>query len=180
MNAVEQMPESQVVELAEHWVDRWNAHDVDGILALVTADVSWEDPSIDGIASGLAEARRYIESVFRAFPDITWRMPAGLLVSLEEEEQIVKIGQPWSCRGTSLGPIEPPGFAPTGQAFELKGFDVWELQGEDGRLRRVTSYYDALEFARRVGLMPARGSGAERTLVRLQRMRSRLVAVRPR
>jgi steroid delta-isomerase-like uncharacterized protein len=174
MTVVEQMLESQAVEFAERWVDRWNAHDIEGILALVTEDVTWEDPSIEGTARGLAEARRYIESLFLAFPDITWRMPDGLLVSLEDEEEIVKIGQPWSCRGTVLGSIDPPGFAPTGQAFELEGFDVWELQREDGRVRRVASYYDALEFVRRIGLMPARGSGAERTLARLQRMRSRL------
>ena len=164
----------EVVELAERWVARWNAHDVEGILALVTEDVVWEDPSIGGTARGLADGRRYIESVFRAFPDIAWTMPAGLLVSLDQDGEILEIGQPWTCRGTSLGPIDPPGFAPTGRAFELEGFDVWELRRRDGRLRRVVSHYDALELARRVGLMPARGSRAERMLVRLQRLRARV------
>jgi hypothetical protein len=41
-------------------------------------------------------------------------------------------------------------------------------------LGQVASHYDALEFARRVDLMPARGSLAERMLVRLQRARERV------
>jgi SnoaL-like domain len=178
MMAVEQGLEREVVEFAERWVGRWNAHDPDGILALVTEDIVWEDPSIDGTARGLADARLYIETLFRAFPDIAWTMPAGLLLSLEDDVGIVKVGQPWTCRGTALGRIDPPGFAPTGKAFELEGFDVWDLQRSDGRARKVVSHYDALEFARLVGLMPARGSGGERVLVRVQRLKARLGAMR--
>jgi steroid delta-isomerase-like uncharacterized protein len=171
---VEQVLELEVVEFAERWVGRWNAHDLDGILALVTEDITWKDPSIDGTARGLGDVRRYIETLFRAFPDIAWAMPAGLFVSLDDDDEIVNVGQPWTCRGTALGRIDPPGFAPTGKAFELEGFDVWHLQRGEGRVRQVVSHYDALEFARRVGLMPARGSGGERVLVRLQRLQARL------
>lgn len=171
--AIDQALELEVVDFAERWVGRWNAHDVDGILALVADDVVWEDPSIDDAAHGLADARQYIESLFCAFPDIAWTMPAALLVSLENNDEVLEIGQPWACHGTALGPIDPPGFAPTRRAFELQGLDVWELRRSDGRLRRVVSHYDALEFARRVGLMPARGSREERMFVRLQRLRMR-------
>lgn len=171
--AIEEALRHEVIDFAERWVGSWNAHDVEGILALVTEDVTWEDPSINGVARGLGDARRYIESLFRAFPDITWAMPAGLLISLEDHGEILRIGQPWACRGTALGPIDPPGFAPTGKAFALQGLDIWELQRGEGRLHSVVSHYDALEFARRVGLMPARGSGGERMLVRLQRLRAR-------
>jgi steroid delta-isomerase-like uncharacterized protein len=172
--AIAQAVETTVVEFAERWVGRWNAHDVDGILELVTADVTWEDPSINGTARGLADARRYVESIFRAFPDIAWTMPMGLFVSLERDDELFRIGQPWTCRGTALGTIDPPGFAPTGKGFELEGFDVWELRRGEGRLSRVVSYYDALEFARRVGLMPARASAGEKALVSLQRVRARV------
>jgi steroid delta-isomerase-like uncharacterized protein len=157
---------------AERWVDRWNAHDVKGILALVSDDVTWEDPSMEGPAHGHDASRRYIESLFRAFPDIGWAMPAGLCISFVNGT--LKVAQPWSCQGTVLGPIDPPGFAATGRAFQLEGVDLWDLRLDDGVLCRVVSHYDALEFARRVNLMPLRGSGAERMLVRLQRLRERL------
>jgi steroid delta-isomerase-like uncharacterized protein len=174
MTAVEQTHVIEVAEFAERWVGRWNAHDVDGILALVTEDVAWQDPSIVGTARGRAAGRQYIERIFRAFPDIAWVMPAGLLTSLEDDGEILRVGQPWTCHGTALGQIDPPGFAPTGKAFELEGFDVWEFKLGDDRARRVISHYDALEFARHVGLMPARGSAPERVLVGLQRLRGRL------
>ena len=58
--------------------------------------------------------------------------------------------------------------------FNLEGVDLWELQRSDGLLRRVVSHYDAMEFARRVNLMPVRGSRAERMLVHLQRLRERV------
>jgi hypothetical protein len=174
--AVEEALRREVFDFAERWVDRWNAHDVDGVLALVTEDVVWEDPSIDGAARGLTEARQYIESLLRAFPDIVWRMPSGLFISLEEDEEVIEIHQAWACHGTALGPIDPPGFAPTGRAFELQGLDVWHLHRGERRLRRVVSYYDALEFARRAGLMPARGTREERMLVRLQRLRARFTS----
>jgi steroid delta-isomerase-like uncharacterized protein len=169
----QQTLEVEVVDFANSWVDRWNAHDVDRILALVTEDVIWEDPSIDGTANGLADAGAYIAHLFRAFPDIAWSMPAALLVSVEEDREVLTVGQRWACRGTMLGPLDPPGFAPTGKAFELEGIDVWELQRERRRLRRVVSHYDGLEFARRVGLVPARASSQERMLLRLQRARER-------
>lgn len=171
---IEQTLEPEVLEFAERWVGRWNAHDVEGILALVTEDVTWEDPSIDGTAHGLAAARRYIERLFHAFPDIAWAMPMGLFISPDDDDELLKVGQPWACRGTALGKIDPPGFAPTGKPFALEGFDVWELRRGEGRLSRVVSYYDALEFARRIGLMPARASAGERALVGLQRLRARI------
>ena len=170
----------EIVGFAERWVGRWNAHDVDGIIGMVTEDVVWEDPSIDGRARGHAEARAYVENVFRAFPDIAWAMPSGLFVSLDDEDEVLTIGQPWACRGTLLGLLDPPGFAPTGAAFELEGFDVWELDREQSRLRHVVSHFDGLEFARRVGLMPARGSGEERLLLGLQRARARIARRRRR
>jgi steroid delta-isomerase-like uncharacterized protein len=171
---IEQSVEPEVVEFAGRWVGRWNAHDVEGILELVTDDITWEDPSIDGTARGLAAARRYIESLFRAFPDIAWAMPMGLFVSLEDHDELLRVGQPWTCHGTALGTIDPPGFAPTGKSFQLEGFDVWELRRGEDRLSGVVSYYDALEFARRIGLMPARASAGEQALVSLQRLRARI------
>lgn len=162
------------LNFAERWVSRWNAHDVEGVLALVSDDVTWEDPSLERPARGHEEAREYVASLFRAFPDISWSMPIGLCISPQDRDGIVRIAQPWACHGTVLGPIDPPGFAPTGKAFQLEGVDLWEMRLAEDRLRRVISHYDALEFARRIELMPGRGSRGERTMVRLQRLKERL------
>jgi hypothetical protein len=163
----------EVREFASSWVERWNAHDADGVLTMVTEDVRWEDPSLERPAQGHGESRAYILSLFRAFPDIAWSMPAALCLSPMNGSGTTLIAQPWACHGTALGPIDPPGFAPTRKRFELEGVDLWEWRHDEGRLSRVTSHYDALEFARRIELMPARGSKAERMMVGLQRAKER-------
>ena len=117
---------SRRARVRERWVGR-GIRRRNGILALVTEDVTWEDPSIDGTAHGLAAARRYIERLFHAFPDIAWAMPMGLFISPDDDDELLKVGQPWACRGTALGKIDPPGFAPTGKPFALEGFDVWSF-----------------------------------------------------
>jgi steroid delta-isomerase-like uncharacterized protein len=176
VNAAKSSCEKTALDFARHWVDRWNAHDVAGVLALVSDDVLWHDPSLEGPARGHAEAQEYVESLFRAFPDISWSMPSGVCVSSLEDRGngILSVAQPWACRGTALGPIDPPGFAPTGKAFELEGVDLWEMRLPETRLSQVVSHYDALEFARRIELMPARASRGERAMVRLQRLQARV------
>lgn len=164
-----------VRDFAERWVDRWNAHAVEDILALVSEDVSWEDPVMEQTAHGRDAAREYISTLFRAFPDIEWAMPGALHVAPEGSgaDGVTRVAQVWVCRGTVLGPLDPPGFAPTGRAFELRGVDLWDLRHHDGRLCRVTSHYDALGWARDVGLVPARGTRSELLLVLLQRLGAR-------
>ncbi|HXV05216.1 MAG TPA: nuclear transport factor 2 family protein [Solirubrobacterales bacterium] len=176
MSAAEPSCEKTALDFAGRWVDRWNAHDIEGILALVSDDILWQDPSLESPARGHVEAREYVASLFRAFPDISWSMPSGVCVSSVEGhgDGILRVAQPWACRGTALGQIDPPGFAPTGKAFELEGVDLWEMCLPEKRLRQVVSHYDALEFARRIELMPSRGSKGERAMVRLQRLKERL------
>jgi steroid delta-isomerase-like uncharacterized protein len=173
MMAVERESDHELAwAFAQRWVERWNAHDVEGVLALVSDDVSWEDPTIDGTAHGREASRRYIESLFRTSPDIAWAMPSGVCTSPRGAGGTLAVAQPWLCTGTVLGPIEP-GFAPTGRAFRLEGVDLWELRVDEGVLGRVVSHYDALDFARRIGLMPARGGAGEWMLVQAQRLRER-------
>jgi hypothetical protein len=74
--------------------------------------------------------------------------------------------------GTNTGPIDPPGFAPTGKRVDVRGFDVWQFR--DDLIWRYEALYDFSGIARQLGLLPARGGFAERATVRAQRLRSRL------
>jgi hypothetical protein len=73
--------------------------------------------------------------------------------------------------GTQSGPIDPPGFAPTGRRIDIDGIDVWDF--EDGRIERYRAYYDMAELARQIGVMPPAGSRGERAGVMLQRAQAR-------
>ena len=80
----------------------------------------------------------------------------------------------WRMTGTFRGAWR--GLAPTGGDLELCGVDVMEW--EDRLLRRVTVYVDGAAVARQLGLLPQRGSLAERGLTAafngVQRVRARL------
>jgi hypothetical protein len=56
--------------------------------------------------------------------------------------------------------------------MEIEGIDVYEFR--DGLVSHYRGRYDLTEVARQLGLAPARGSRAERTMARLQRTAMRL------
>jgi predicted ester cyclase len=55
--------------------------------------------------------------------------------------------------GTNLGPIDPPGWAPTGRRIDVQGVDVYVFRGE--RLAEYRAHYDTAELARQLGLLPS-------------------------
>jgi hypothetical protein len=70
--------------------------------------------------------------------------------------------------GTFTGPLDPPGFAPTGARLEIDGFDLQEYR--DGRVCRLRIVTDMLEASRQLGLMPAQGSRVEKAGAAAQRL----------
>ena len=70
-------------------------------------------------------------------------------------------------RGTNTGPIDPPGFAPTGRGIEIEGVDLWTMR--DGRIAVYRAFYDFNALAVQLGLAPGPGSRAQKAAVRLQR-----------
>jgi len=64
-------------EFAAKWIEAWNAHDVDGVLAHYRDDVTFTSPFAkalagvpDGTLRGLSELRHYFQTGLRAFPDL--------------------------------------------------------------------------------------------------------------
>jgi hypothetical protein len=70
------------------------------------------------------------------------------------------------------GPVEPEGFAPTGRRVEADGVDLLELR--EGLVCSYVGFFDARGMAQQIGVMPARGSRAERIAVKLQRLGARI------
>src|ERR687887_400410 len=95
----------------------WNDHDAAAMADLVTDDVVWEDPALPAPARGPAAVQDFMREAWVAFPDLRFdesdhphRTAGGDQVAWR-----------WRMRGTNTGPIDPPGFAPTGRA---RDFDV--------------------------------------------------------
>ena len=119
----------------------------------------WHEDGVDDVVPlGVKRGRQEIEQMFRemfaAAPDLettVTRIVAG------EKEAAVE----WRMRGTFNGaPFQ--GIEPTGRPLELRGLDMLEI--EDGKIARITGYYDGAEYARQIGMLPPHDSGAERAM----------------
>jgi steroid delta-isomerase-like uncharacterized protein len=123
--------------MAEHWSE-------DGVDDLVPL----------GVLRGPEEIRGFFRELFAAVPDLettVTRVVAG------EREAAVE----WRMSGNFSG--EPfQGVEATGRRIDMRGLDLIEV--EDGKNVANTAYYDGMSFARQIGLMPARDSGAERAM----------------
>lgn len=142
----------------------WNDHDAAAMADLVTDDVVWEDPALPAPARGPAAVQEFMRDVWVMFPDLRFdetdtphRTAGGDQVAWR-----------WRMRGTNTGPIDPPGFAPTGRTIEIEGVDLWTMR--DGRIARYRAFYDFNELAVQLGLAPAPGSRLEQALATLQRL----------
>src|SRR5271155_5818993 len=150
------------------WQDAWNSHEVDRVLALMTEDVEYRDDSWHKPMQGHADVSEFLDAIWRAMPDMTFEALSGPYVIPGDPRVAVH----WRGRATLTGPLEPPGFAPTGRRWELDGADFYEYR--DGRVCKVRSPYDMLRVSRQLGLLPPAGGRAERALAMAQRFASRL------
>jgi hypothetical protein len=68
--------------------------------------------------------------------------------------------------GTMRGPVD--GLAPTGRPISLVGVDEWTFRG--GLLSAYCTYYDTIDAARQLGILPPAGSRTDRIMTRLQHL----------
>ena len=112
------------------------------------------DTTPDEVLRGRAEIERFFRELFAAAPDAAFTL--SRIVAGEHEAAVE-----WRLRATFDGaPFQ--GIEPTGKSFELAGMDYFEV--EDGQIITNAVYYDTAEFARHVGMLPPRNSGAERAM----------------
>jgi steroid delta-isomerase-like uncharacterized protein len=128
--------------------------DPDGIVELGAVDYVDDFVAI-GEYRGRAAVRDFFRETFAAFPD--FEMTVDRIVA-DDRSAVVQ----WHLSGTFTGgPFQ--GLRSTGRRVELRGVDVMEIA--DGLIQRNTIYYDGASFARQVGLLPALGSRADRSMM---------------
>jgi steroid delta-isomerase-like uncharacterized protein len=157
----------ELVEFTRRYLAAWNDHDAAAMAPLLTEDIAWHDPALPAPAQGVGAVQDFMRAAWRAFPDLSFREPERPHLSVAGE----KVAWAWQMGGTFNGPLDPPGFAPTGRRMEVEGVDLWELR--DGRIAHYRALYDLNDMARQLGIAPAPGSRAERATVALQRLQAR-------
>ena len=107
------------------------------------------------VIRGSEEVRQFFLGLFAAIPDLetTYELAAA-----SDDTAVVE----WRMRGTFNGAAFQ-GIEPTGKQVELRGVDVMRI--ENDRIAHNTAYYDGMDFARQIGMMPAQDSAGERAMI---------------
>jgi steroid delta-isomerase-like uncharacterized protein len=147
----------------ERYLAAWNSRSAAPFGELVTDDVIWDDPALAQPARGRSSFEGFLAASWRAFPDLAFDMGAGFL-AVEGDRAAFS----WRMFGTNTGPLDPPGFAPTGRSIDVHGMDLVRMV--DGRIADYRAFYDMQGLVRQLGLVPPPGSRAERALVSVQRV----------
>ncbi|MFF6961820.1 ester cyclase [Streptomyces anthocyanicus] len=117
-----------------------------------------------GLRRGRQAVRQYFEEVRRAMPD--------LVMTLEHavgDDRYAAVQ--WRMTGTFDGaPYQ--GLAPTKRHIALQGVDFVEV--DTGRIRRSRTIFDGAELGRQIGLLPSRGSAADRATTRAFNVKTQL------
>jgi steroid delta-isomerase-like uncharacterized protein len=141
-------------QVARSYFEALGARDVDAALAHWRAD-GIEDVTPLRVYRGTDEIRGFLAALTGSVPDME-----TTVTRLTATERVAAVE--WRIAGTFSGePFE--GIDPTGSHVELRGVDVLEVEGEE--IVANTVYYDGAGFARAIGMLPKKDSGAERAMV---------------
>lgn len=153
------MPEAaaqslSTAELARAYFSALMARDPDRMASYWHAD-GVEDLVPIGVLRGPEAVRGFFAELFASIPDSEAVLER---VTADERGAVTQ----WRLSGTFSGATFQ-GIRPTGRRVEVRGADCLEF--EDGKIVHNTVYYDGMEFARGVGLLPGRESRAERAML---------------
>lgn len=143
----------QVEQTARSYFEAVTGRDIDAMAGYWDSEVILDLVPI-GVKRGPAEYRSFFEELFRAFPDsefVVTRITANADVAAVE----------WRMAGTHSGGSFQ-GIEPTGRRIDIRGCDCLDIT--EGKILRNTAYYDGMQFARGVGMLPPQDSGAERAI----------------
>jgi steroid delta-isomerase-like uncharacterized protein len=124
----------------------------------------WTDDSVDHfLAAGTsvrgAEAlAQWFRDLFAAVPD--WTVEVENTVDDGDRQVVVQ----WHATGTFNGDSPFIGIEPNGRQVDIRGVDVIRVD-DDFKVVTNTVYYDGVEFARQIGMLPARDSAADRAML---------------
>jgi predicted ester cyclase len=140
-----------------------NAHDSGAIAALCTEDIEWIDPAAAKALRGReAVARFHREGMFAALPDAKIELIDGPYLAGDAAGIAVRT----RISGTMTGPLNPPGFAPTGSRVEFVTAEFSHLR--HGLLAQHVVMINMLDLAQQIGAVPRSGSIGERLGVTIQ------------
>lgn len=159
--------EASAEQFFRDWLDVSNRGDWAAFERMLHDEVTLLDPLLPEPARGQAAVVARARGQYLPFPDGRAEKLGAALTA----EGGTRLAYRWRFTGTHTRPIDPPGFAPTGNRISLDGMSLLEL--DDGLVRSVELFFDTTAVARQVGAAPPPGSRLERGVVLAQRLRAR-------
>jgi steroid delta-isomerase-like uncharacterized protein len=133
-------------ELLEHYVERYNAGDLDACIDLYDDDASQR--MHDGVFEGPDAIRVRLARDLDAFADATY-----VVDSFVEDGD--RFADEWTFTGTHTGPFrlqDGTEVQATGKRVEIRGMELVEVR--DGKIVVDNLYYDFLASLLQLGLVP--------------------------
>ena len=132
------------IEIAKRYVEAWNRHDADAIVALFVEGGTYSNPVAGQGLTGQAIAD-FAKGVFTTFPDVSFEIVSvgdtgGGLVAFQ-----------WLARATNTGPLAD-GSPPTGRSLTLPGASFIQVEGD--KIRSDQVYHDQKTMDEQLGLKP--------------------------
>lgn len=158
--------EAFLTEFFSRWEKAWSSGDPGAVAELLTEDIIFQSSDVPGTLHGRSEARGYLDSLYEAFPDQRLEV-LDFYVAADGRRVADRIY--WG--GTMAGPLDPPGFAPTGQWVEMFAFGGFQFR--EGRVSWFQAVFDMLAIGRQIGAVPSEGTFADRMGIRMQHRAAR-------
>ena len=119
----------------EAYVTAWNQHDFAALDNLLTADAIHEDIAQGFRGQGPAQIKDFMRAMIEGQPDLNWRLTAVVDAS-------PSVAAEWTWTSTYTGD------SPTGPVVrkQISGRGVSIVLIENGRIKRLTDYYDMASF----------------------------------
>lgn len=162
--SAEELDRGWLEQFFERWEAAWNSREPAQLLELMTDDIVYDDPASPTTMRGHGDVRDFLESIWRAFPDLRFEGVEGPYILPGEP----KAASYWKGWGTHTGRLDPPGFAPTGKRIEIDGADTYEFR--EGRVCRLRIIFDMMDLGRQIGTVPKAGSSIEKAGAAVQRL----------
>jgi len=131
-----------MMQALDRYFDAWNSHDPGQVVAALTDDGTYEDPTTGGPLNGDALAAS-VAGVYDAFPDVRFDIESLSLGDATASAQ-------WRMIGTNTGPL--PGGPATGESLDLPGADFFTYDATADRVSSVVGYFDTATMLTQLGL----------------------------
>ncbi len=162
----EQLTHERASELFQRAYELLNERDPAQVPAVFTEDVIFDDDAAPETLRGHEDIRRFLGSLWTAFPDFRFELLQGPYVAQDGGTAVHT-----RVTGTMEGKLDPPGFHPTGARLSIEYGGFYEFERD--RIRRARIILNMNDAAVQLGALPAPGSPGEKVAVLAQGLQAR-------